>query len=325
VNGSLLTAEVHRFRSRRFIVTLLLLAVAAFVVIVAISSTQFAKPSAAGLAEARQKIAAISAEQEAYRADCLRNLPAGHDPQECPSFDASQFQVEDFVAKRPFVLATAAPNAAIGVAAGTAALLFLVGATWIGAEWSTKSMVALLFWEPRRIKVIMTKFAVLVGAAAIVAVASQALWLLAARLLAATRGTSSGLPKGFYGDLLAIEARGVLLGVLGAAFGFALANLVRNTGAALGVGFVYFAVVENAIRILRPTWQPWLLTNNAAGLMSKNGLRLFVEGGYVDSHGVVQPGKEIVIGNLHGGLVLGITAAVLVAVGAVLFARRDLQ
>ena len=40
---------------------------------------------------------------------------------------------------------------------------FLIGATWIGAEWSSRSIVALLFWVPQRMRVMGTKIAVLVG------------------------------------------------------------------------------------------------------------------------------------------------------------------
>lgn len=325
---SLLTAEVHRFRSRRFIRVLLLLAVVGFAVGLVVSATQFAKPSAEGLAEAKRRVVVITQEQEQFRQDCLVNqVPQGQDPEAVcgPPADASQFRAEDFVAKQPFVFADNAPQGAMGVAAGAAALLFLVGATWVGAEWSTKSMVALLFWEPRRVKVITTKLGVLLGASVLVGVVGQVLWFLAAKALAATRGSTGSLPGGFYGDLLATQARGVLLGVVGACFGFALSNLVRNTGAALGIGFVYFAVVENAVRVLRPTWQPALLSNNAAALLSPGGLRLYVDGTYVDARGQLQQGHEIVLSHLHGAVVLSVTAAVLVAIGMVLFARRDLQ
>jgi hypothetical protein len=52
--------------------------------------------------------------------------------------------------------------------------------------------------------------------------------------------------------------------------------LVRNTGAALGVAFVYFAVVENAVRIvaalLKLFPEPYLLTTNGISFISKTGL-----------------------------------------------------
>lgn len=325
---SLLRAEVHRFRSRRFIRILVLLALGGFVVGLVIASTQFAKPSAEGLADAQRRIAELGQQQEQFRQECLKQpLPPGQTADETcgAAFDASGIPVEDFMPKKPFVFADAAPDAAGGVAAGTAALLFLIGATWVGAEWSSKSMTSLLFWEPRRLKVIATKLAVLLGAAALIGAVAQALWLLGAKALAATRGSTGRLPDGFYGDLLAIQARAVLLVVVAGALGFALANLVRNTGAALGLGFVYFAVVENAVRVLRPKWEPGLLTNNAAALVSKDGLRLYLNETHLDAQGQLVSVREIVLSHLHGGVVLVLTAAVLVAVGGVLFARRDLQ
>ena len=57
----------------------------------------------------------------------------------------------------------------------------------------------------------------------------------------------------------------MLLTVLVSLLGFGLTNLIRNTGAALGVGFVYFAIVETAVRALRPAWEPWLLSIDAGG------------------------------------------------------------
>ena len=46
--------------------------------------------------------------------------------------------------------------------AAAAVVAFIIGATWIGAEWSSRSLVALLFWVPQRMKVMATKIAVLV-------------------------------------------------------------------------------------------------------------------------------------------------------------------
>ena len=73
-----------------------------------------------------------------------------------------------------------------------------------------------------------------------------------AGILDAAAGTDDALPAGFWGDLLPTQGRSVSLAVLAALIGFGLANLTRNTGAALGIGFVYFAILETAIRILRP-------------------------------------------------------------------------
>ena len=188
-------------------------------------------------------------------------------------------------------------------------------------------MVALLFWETRRLRVVLVKLGVLLAAAAALAVVAQALWWATARVMAQTLGSTGPLPRGFYGDLLAQQGRAVLLVMLVGALGFAIANLIRNTGAALGVGFVYFAIVENAVRNLRPAWQEWLLSDNAAALVLEGGHRVYIYNeGFVDEQGAyVDGGRELLLSNLHGGLVLGLATALLVALGVVLFARRDLH
>jgi ABC-2 type transport system permease protein len=216
---------------------------------------------------------------------------------------------------------------AIGFAVAGSALALVLGATWIGAEWSTRSLVSLLFWEPRRVRVMAVKLAVLALGAALLGILLQAAWLVTASILDATAGDGRALPDGFWGDLLGTQARGVLLTVLAAVGGFGLTSLVRNTGAALGIGFVYFAVVETAVAILRPAWQPWLLSSSVAGLVLPGGHTVVLVEEAVDpaTGSLVGGTREVLVGNLQGGLVLGLAAGAAVVLGVVLFARRDVQ
>jgi len=330
--GSLVRAEVRRLRSRRFI--RLLLALAAVLALLAVglaAATAFGKTTPARLAAAQQEVDRVVAEQERFRQQCLQDPNRPDDvPEELycgEPVSADSFRAQDFLDRRPFVLAEDLPAGALAVAAATAALGFVVGATWIGAEWSSRSIVALLFWEPRRWKVMGVKLAVLAAAAALLAVVSQALWWVTARIMAAALGRSGPLPDGFYGDLLAQQGRAVLLLVIVSGLGFGLSNLTRSTGAALGIGFVYFAVVETAVRNIRPAWQEWLLTDNAVALLQQGGHRIMVFGeGFVDESGTyVDTGREVLLTNTHGALVLAVTAAAIVALGALLFSRRDLH
>jgi ABC-2 type transport system permease protein len=326
--GSLLRAEAHRFRARRFIQVLVGLAVLGWLLTTVISLTQFGNPSDADLAAARAEIEQIVAENERFRAECV-NDPGR--PDDIPVDDfcgppttADDFELSFFLENPPFSFAENAPVGAIAFGAGTAVLAFVLGATWIGAEWNTRNLVSLLFWETRRGRVMVAKVAVLAVAAGLLAVAMQAAWLATASILDAAAGDGQRLPDGFWGDLLGTQARAVLLVVLTAVGGFGLANLVRNTGAALGIGFVYFAIVETAIGGFRPAWQPWLLTNNAAALLLPGGHTVYVYEDTIDSQGnFVSDVQEIAMGNLQGGLVLAGVAAVAVVLGAVLFARRD--
>lgn len=319
MSSGLLRAEVHRFRSRRFLWGIVGAGLVALLLGSLIAAHQHHKLTPADLAAAQQQVQTAVREQQQFHDQCISQLPPGASAEkDCPVFNPSDVRAEDFAPVRPFVLAQQLPDGAVGIGALTAAALFLLGATWIGAEWSTRSLVALLFWEPRRTRVLLTKLAVLLVAAAGVAALAQLAWFGVAQALAGTRGTRSGLPSRFYSDLLGAQARLVLFGVLLSGLGFALANLLRNTGAALGIVALYLAVLENLIRVLRPGLAEWLLTTNAGALIGRTPVRLHVErrGG---------PAREIVLGHLHGGLYLAGVVAALLAVGAVLFSRRDLS
>jgi hypothetical protein len=329
----LLRAELHRFVSRRFIRWLLGLAILGYAGLVPlIAYTQFERTTPAVRAEAQREVDRIVAEQNQYRAACLKNplpsdAPKGMTPEEfCgPAGNPADLQVDQFLPRQPFVLGDALQPGALAVGAATAALLFVIGATWIGAEWSARTMTALLFWETRRLRVLTVKVFVLTLVAGVIGALAQAVWIGSAWAIASTRGTTSGLPKHFWSDVAALDGRCTLLAVLVALIGFAVAHLVRYTGAALGVGFVYFAIVENAVGGVRPGWQPWLLSTNAAALVLKGGITLAVPGTSVDRQsGQVQDYHDVTVSNLHGGLVFGGVTLALLLVGAWLFRRRDL-
>lgn len=329
---SLARAEVRRLASRRFVRVLLLAAAVLYVVVVALqTATSYARTTPEGLAQAEREVARVVADSEGFRQQCLDDpgRPAGVPAEEVcgPPVRAEDFRAEDFLAKRPFVLGQDLPDGAVPVAAAVAVTSFLLGATAIGAEWSSRAMVALLFWEPRRLRVLAVKAGVLAAALALLAVLAQALWWVTALGLAAGFGSSDALPVGFAADLLALQGRSVLLAVLLGLLGFGLAQLLRNTGAALGVAFVWFAVLENVVRGLRPAWQEWLLSDNAAALVLRGGSTITVfDGPTVDeSGGFVDAGREIVLSNLQGGLVLTAAVAAVLAAGAVVFIRRDLH
>jgi ABC-2 type transport system permease protein len=324
--GSLLRAEAHRFRSRRFIRWLLLLSVVAYVIIIpAIALTQFSKPTASLLEDAERRRDEVIAEQNSFREQCLDdpNRPDEVPVEEfCgPEFDESNIRVADFIDRPPFELAEALPAGAIAVAVATAMLAFLIGATFVGAEWSSRSMVALLFWEPRRLKVMGVKLAVTAIFAALLAVVTQAVWWGSAEIMARTRGNRDGLPADFWQDLFGQQGRSVLFVVLMALLGFGIANLVRNTAAALGAGFVYIVIIENVVRGFLPKWQEWLLVENVSALLSRDGHTIYIYENEPFGDGV----RKVLVSNVHGGLVLGILTAVVVVTGVMLFKRRDLH
>jgi hypothetical protein len=325
--GSLFRAELHRFRSRRFIRLLLGLAVLGYVVAVVIALLHYGTPTAADHAAARQSMQQVLVESEQGRQQCVKesHVPAGVSPEDAcgPPMQLSDLRESDFLPKQPFDLATYGGRGAIGFGAAAAVLAFVIGATWIGAEWSSRSLVALLFWVPRRINVFGAKIAVLILTSTLLGVLAQAAWLAMASLLRAVDGNGRALPAHFWGHLLATQGRAVLLTVLISLLGFGLTNLIRNTGAALGIGFVYFAIVETAVRALRPAWEPWLLSSNAAALVAPGGLKVFIFD-RVGRNGFTEP-RVYLIHNLQAGIELTAVVAIIIGIGVWLFARRDVH
>ena len=324
--GSLFRTELHRFSARRFIRLLLGLAVLGYVVAVVIALLHYGTPTAADHAQARQTMQQLVTDSEQGRQNCLNNpqqAPPGVSPEEAcgPPMQLSDLRESDFLPKQPFDLASTGSRGAIGFGAAAAVLGFVIGATWIGAEWSSRSLVALLFWVPRRINVFGAKIGVLILTSALLGVLAQAAWLIMASLLRGIDGNGRALPAHFWSSLLATQGRAVLLTVLISLLGFGLTNLIHNTGAALGIGFVYFAIVENAVRALRPAWEPWLLSTNAGALISPGGLKIYIFD-QAGRNGFTEP-RVYLIHNLQAGIELAAVAAVIIGIGVWLFARRD--
>ena len=328
--GGLLRAEVHRFHARRFIRMLLVVAVVGWATALVVSLLAFRAPDPERLDAARQLQQEQIQANTAGREQCLADpsLPPDASPEErCgPPVTAEQLPLSLFLDPAPFSLAEDGANGAVAVAAVTAALAFLVGATFVGAEWSTRSMVALLFWETRRPRVMGAKLLVTGVAAALLGLLMQLLWLGLATLLQAVAGDGVTPPAGFWSTLLEAQGRGVVLAVLAGLLGFGLTNLLRNTGAATGVAFVYVAIVETAVRALRPVWQPWLLTNNAAALVVPDGLHLYTPHNGIDELGnPTYESIEYLLGSGQAAVFLSVVTAVVLGAGIVLFSRRDLQ
>jgi hypothetical protein len=187
-------------------------------------------------------------------------------------------------------------------------------------------MVALLFWEPRRLRVIGAKLAALFTGVAVIGVAGLALAIGLGCLTARWRGTFDGVDAvegGFWAPLLASAGRGVLVSLMAAAIGFAVANLVRHTAAVLGIAFVYFAILENAIIGLRPAWQPYLLATNIGAFINRGGIDVSVPTGLVTGP-EEDMYRQVHMSTVGGGLYLLAVTAVLLMVSTALFRRRDL-
>ncbi|MBV9822166.1 MAG: hypothetical protein JO144_07975 [Actinobacteria bacterium] len=326
--AGLLRAESRRLLARRFTRIAVVLAFVGYLVAVGLIWHNHHRVTAADLAAATAQRDQEIADITRQAAQCQLGKTAEQIQQECfepPTAD--NLPIEQYLTHHPLDPGQLAPYAlAVGVA--TAMLAFLLAATFIGAEWSTRNLVAWLFWEPRRLRVMAAKLLVLLAFVLGLALLAQLAWFGTAKLLLHYRGapvaTLGPQAAHFWTHLVQAQLRGALLAVATALIGFGLASLMRNSAAALGVAFVYFAVVETVVRALNRNLQPYLVTTNIGGWIAEHGITVFGKPAYDPQQGYFLP-KPIHISNLHGGVVLLVVATAITAAALVVFARRDLS
>lgn len=145
---------------------------------------------------------------------------------------------------------------------------FLLGASFVGAEWQSGAVATLLAWKPGRLQVLTAKVAVPAGVLFVGALVAQALLAFALVPVAAIKGTTEGIDAAWLVSFVSACLRvGVLAGIA-AALGASVAMIGRGTAAALGVAAIY-AVIELFIRGFEdPEWQRWLLGENASAFVT---------------------------------------------------------
>jgi len=281
-DGSLLAAELGRLRRRRLVVTLLVLALAALFAAMAVVFGTHSTDLAGARAEAAQVARDQAAANEDFRRSCLqdRSVPADQKAGACNAGEAPPadafFQDPRFVAERGL------PEIAIGVGVVGALVTALIGATAVGADWSSRTIITLVTWEPRRLRLLGTRLLAVALVCLAAGAVAQLLALGLGALTASLRGTwaavgpdDAGLvPHAhFWRDLLSLQLRGVVLMVLAGVLAASVTSMARHTGGLLGLLFAWFAVVENAVRVLGAErgWPRWLLTENILAFLLPGG------------------------------------------------------
>jgi ABC-2 type transport system permease protein len=182
------------------------------------------------------------------------------------------------------------------------------GASVAGAEWRFGTVATTLTWEPRRSRLLTARIAAAALLAAAIALALQVVSLVLLMPAVALNGTSAGTDLDWWIGLGTSLLRVSALTALAAVLGLAIANLGRNTTAALASICGWLLVVEGLIRALRPGWSLHLLSENIAVVLTWAPLD-----GDVPSH---SPGRAVVT-------LVAYTALPVLAALAV-FHRRDL-
>jgi len=136
------------------------------------------------------------------------------------------------------------------------------GAAVAGAEWRAGTITTLLTWEPRRVRLNLTRTAACGVLALVIALGLQAAFLASFLPAVLAHGTTAGTDAGWWLSLALVLARTALLTSIAAMLGASLANLGRNTAFALGAVFAWMAVIEGLLRHLRPGWAQYLWGEN---------------------------------------------------------------
>lgn len=154
-------------------------------------------------------------------------------------------------------------------------LAFLVGASFVAAEFSAGSLGNWLTFQPRRLRVGLSKLLAAAGGGLLVAAAGLGVAALGAWMIGIVNRPDSDLTIPLLTDLGEPLSQPVLrylvltmgAGIVGAALGF----LVRNTGAVVGVVIGYVVVVEGILAqgVMSGRLSPWLPALNIEGFLSR--------------------------------------------------------
>ena len=250
---SLYTAETRRLVKRRFTKFFV---IGGLVVLVAI---------AAGVYFTNQKVGpdqVAAAQQTADREFARVQQQAAQDQQRCVAApgtaDAANYPADcgqlytptkdDFQAASympaTFDFRKSFGNMVTALAALFALMAFVVGASFVGAEWNSGGMMNLLLWRPQRLKVLGTKLLALVVGLGVLTAVTAAAWTGLFVLTARQRGSLESMTSGAWQSFALTEVRGLVLVLAVGAVGFGLASLGRHTAMALGVAIGVVVVFQ---------------------------------------------------------------------------------
>ncbi|WP_299275118.1 hypothetical protein [uncultured Georgenia sp.] len=323
----LLRVELRRLFSRQLVVLTMVGVLAATLLVLwgAWTSSQPMSPAELEQAEQlyQQELAFWEEHGEEQVAQCRE---AEAEERELTGEDLD-FGCDEMEPRREWFVMTAPPleESMPGHLAGYASLLLLgtllVGATFTAAELSTGAMSTWLSFEPRRLRVYASKVAAAALGVVPVAVLGVALAVAGAAVIGSHFGLADGMGRAEWADTGWMAVRTVALAVGGALLGAALGFLLRHTAAVLGVSLGYF-VGEQMLAALVPRLQPWVLSRNVEGWL-RNGTVYWVEECRSDGAGFMCDYVEHTLSFAHSTVFLAVVSAVLVAVAALVFLRRD--
>jgi ABC-2 type transport system permease protein len=257
---NLLRAELRRLFKRR-ITKLMFAFVLALLATVAISiAATHQKPGPAARAEAEARAAQeFQAQQRFIEADiaaCEADNAAGNDrgwPENCEDirgFMPSQEEMVEWYMPPTFDFRESFPEMIVVFTALMAMFGFIVGASYVGAEWRTGGMTNLLLWQPRRLLVFAAKLLSLLAGQLGLVLLLGAAWTGTFWLVATYRGITDTMTAGAWQSMGLTWVRGLVLALVAGAVGFGLASLGRHTALAMGTAIGAFVIGVGGVELV---------------------------------------------------------------------------
>ncbi|MEE9417011.1 MAG: ABC transporter permease subunit, partial [Acidimicrobiales bacterium] len=197
-------------------------------------------------------------------------------------------------------------------------LSIVIGASFVGAEYKFGTVENLLLWEPRRARVLLTKF--VAGFTSSFVVTAAMLGLLSALLyaVASVRGTTSGVDSRFWVDLFSLLGRAGIAGGLFFVLAMSVAVIARNTTASVGLLLGWFVISNIVIELAARWFRRWELFMNATAFITESDA--------VASRKIAGQRFEVFgHGYLTAGLVVAVWALLFATIATLIFNRRDID
>ena len=258
--------------------------------------------------------------------DCLTQQAEAKKSDPKADFGCSQMEpkLENYL-KPPAKFALVMPGTLLAGSYLLTFLGFVIGVSFVAAEFSSGSMANWLTFEPRRMRVYTSKLAaaglgLIPATVALLGLLTAGVWLIVHHF-----NPSGGTTSKVWADVGLMGARSLALALAATVAGAALGVLLRRTVAVLGIAVGYFVLVEGVFGQALQGVRPWLVLLNVNAWL-QHGAGYFTQVCKTDAQGGYScQGVEKVLSFGHGTAYLGLLVAVAVGLAALVFRRRDVS
>ncbi|GAA1706031.1 ABC transporter permease subunit [Kribbella sp. NPDC056951] len=220
------------------------------------------------------------------------------------------------------VFAELIPNLLQGASYFLLFAAFLIGASFVAAEFSSGAIGNWLTFEPRRLRVYGSKIVAAGLWFVPLGVLITGVVTLGAYFITAGLGSTAGTD---WGNVTGSVSRVVTTTAMGAVLGAVVGLVLRHTAAAIGLVMGYIVLVEGVFGSFLQKAQPWLLGRNFDAFVLHD-TKYYLNKCATDANGNYNcESIEKTLTFEHGAWYLGILTLVAVVVAGAIFQRRDVN